>query len=139
MDEVKSILTALGNQAVECNSDSVTVIPPTWRRDLTREIDLVEEVARIHGYDEISEDVGVPMVRRHRTDSDRILEIVRQVLTAAGFDEAMTASVVPKKWIKAFTPWSSAKPLRTLSPMFKGADRPTHEPRAQSAGSTSGQ
>jgi phenylalanyl-tRNA synthetase beta chain len=45
------------------------------------------------------------------------------VLTAAGFDEAMTASVVPKKWVKVFAPWSDAKPLRTLTPMLKGADR----------------
>jgi phenylalanyl-tRNA synthetase beta chain len=123
MDEVKSILTDLGNEPMNCSEESITVIPPTWRRDLTRESDLVEEVARIHGYDEISENVGVPMVPSHRTYSDRILEKVRHVLTAAGFDEAMTASVVPKKWVKAFTPWSEAKPLRTLTPMLKGADR----------------
>ena len=39
----------------------VVTIPPSWRRDLAREIDLVEEVARIHGYDKIPEDVSVPM------------------------------------------------------------------------------
>ncbi len=37
---------------------------PSWRRDLTREIDLIEEVARIHGYDKIPEDVSVPMAPR---------------------------------------------------------------------------
>ena len=41
-------------------------MPPSWRRDLTREIDLVEEVARIHGYDEIPEDVSVPMAASAR-------------------------------------------------------------------------
>ena len=41
---------------------SLSVIPPSWRRDLTREIDLIEEVARIHGYEAIPEDVSVPMV-----------------------------------------------------------------------------
>jgi phenylalanyl-tRNA synthetase beta chain len=123
MDEVESILSALGNQAVNRDRESITVVPPSWRSDLTREIDLVEEVARIHGYDEISEDVGVPMVPSHRTHIDRVVSKVRHVLTAAGFDEAMTASVVPKKWVTAFAPWSDAKPLRTLTPMLKGADR----------------
>ena len=46
---------------------------PSWRRDLTREIDLVEEVARIHGYDKIPEDVSVPMATSHRTEIDRVL------------------------------------------------------------------
>ena len=54
--------------------ETLEVMPPSWRRDLTREIDLVEEVARIHGYDQIPEDVGVPMVPCHRSDEDRVLE-----------------------------------------------------------------
>ena len=56
------------------------MIPPFWRRDLTREIDLVEEVARIHGYDQIPEDASVPMVPSHRTREDRVLARVRHVL-----------------------------------------------------------
>ena len=70
----------------------ITTIPPSWRRDLTREIDLIEEVARIHGYDKIPEDANVPMAASQRTDADRVLAERRQVLTAAGFDEAMTAA-----------------------------------------------
>ena len=122
-DEVRRILTALGNQELEATPDSVQVVPPTWRRDLAREIDLVEEVARIHGYDEIPEDAGVPMVASHRTDKDRVLEKVRRGLTAAGLDEALTVSVVAEKWCQAFSPWSDAKPLRCSTPMLKGADR----------------
>ena len=53
---------------------SFTVIPPSWRRDLTREIDLVEEVARVHGYEAIPEDVGVPMVPSARRRDDRVFE-----------------------------------------------------------------
>ena len=101
---------------------SITV-PPSWRRDLTREIDLVEEVARIHGYDKIPEDASVPMAASHRTDADRVLAKVRQVLTAGGFDEAMTASVVAERWSAAFSPWTTAEPLVANSPMLEGADR----------------
>ena len=66
-------------------------MPPSWRRDLSREIDLVEEVARIDGYEKIPEDVGVPMAPSARSREDRVLEKVRQVLTAAGVDEAHDA------------------------------------------------
>jgi len=90
---------------------AVEVVPPSWRADLTREIDLIEEVARIHGYDAIPEDVSVPMATSARSIEDWVLAEVRQVLTAAGFDEALTVSVVEEDWSAAFSPWTDAPPL----------------------------
>jgi phenylalanyl-tRNA synthetase beta chain len=122
-DEIRRILTALGCRETAADAQAVTVRPPTWRRDLTREIDLVEEVARIHGYDQIPEDVGVPMVPSHRSDEDRVLGKVRHVLLSAGFDEALTASVVSDQWSNAFSPWTDTEPICASTPMLKGADR----------------
>jgi len=62
------------------------------------------------------------MAASHRPDSDRVLAKVRDVLTAGGFDEAMTASVVPGKWSEAFSPWTDSPPLVTNTPMLEGAD-----------------
>ena len=126
---VREILAALGNVEVSGPDSSsraaktIAVIPPSWRRDLTREIDLVEEVARIHGYDEIPEDVGVPMVASTRSREDRVVTKLRQVLTAAGFDEAMTSSVVDRQTAAAMSPWTEAEPLQSLTAVLRGADR----------------
>lgn len=122
-DEAARILTALGNRETARDAHCVTVIPPSWRRDLSREIDLVEEVARIHGYEAIPEDVQVPMAPSHRTDEDRVLRRVRELLAAAGFDEAMTVSVVREELSKAFSPWTLAEPLVSGTPILRGADR----------------
>lgn len=122
-DEVRRILAALGCQEQAAESGSVATIPPSWRRDVTREIDLVEEIARIHGYEQIPEDVGVPMAPSHRSDEDRVLDRVRNTLTAAGLDEAMTCSVVPGEWNELFSPWSDAPALAASTAMLKGADR----------------
>jgi phenylalanyl-tRNA synthetase beta chain len=119
-DEARRILLALGNVEVRADKQKIEVIPPSWRQDLHREIDLVEEVARVHGYDKIPEDTQVPMVPSHRTISDRILEKIRTVLVAAGFDEALTLSVVEDH---AFSPWSDVPPLATNMPVLRGADR----------------
>jgi phenylalanyl-tRNA synthetase beta chain len=119
----RQILTALGNRELRADQASVEVIPPSWRRDLSREIDLVEEVARIHGYDKIPEDVSVPMATSHRTEVDRVLAKVRHVLTAAGFDEGMTLSVVEEPWSEAFSPWTTAAPLCASMPVLRRADR----------------
>ena len=107
--EVRRILTALGIRETRADSASVEVAAPSWRRDLTREIDLVEEVARIHGYDAIPEDVSVPMASSHRGSSDRVMGRVREALLSAGLDEAMTISVVEPAISEAFSPWTDAR------------------------------
>ena len=56
-------------------TDDREFVPPTWRRDITREIDLIEEVARIHGYDKIPQDVTVPLHRPAQTVRDRVRRI----------------------------------------------------------------
>jgi phenylalanyl-tRNA synthetase beta chain len=122
-ETVRKILIALGCLEQSFERAEIVTIPPSWRRDLEREIDLVEEVARIHGYDKIPEDASVPMAASHRPDSDRVLAKVREVFTAAGHDEAMTASVVSQRLSDAFSPWSDAPPLVANTPMLEGADR----------------
>jgi phenylalanyl-tRNA synthetase beta chain len=89
---------------------------------LTREIDLIEEVARIHGYEAIPEDVGVPMAPSARRPEDRVLEKIRHVLTATGFDEAMTLSVVDERTSASLSPWTDAEPLRSQIPVIRGAN-----------------
>jgi len=109
--------------AVATLEASISVVPPSWRRDLEREIDLVEEAARIYGYDAIPEDVSVPMAASARTDEDRVLAKIRHVLTACGFDEALTISVVDDQLSSAFSPWTAEAPLALQMPILERADR----------------
>jgi phenylalanyl-tRNA synthetase beta chain len=122
-DRVREILTALGNRERSADAARVEVIPPSWRRDLTREIDLIEEVARIHGYEAIPEDVHVPMAASARTERDRVLGRMRTALVGAGVDEAMTASAVEEQASEAFSPWTDAPALRSPTPILRRADR----------------
>ena len=121
-DESRRILRELGCEEVAADDEQVTVIPPSWRAELTRECDLIEEVARIHGYDKIPEDVAVPMTVSASRPVDRVLERVRHTLMAAGFDEAMTVSAVDTKTSELFSPWTDAEPLACLTPILRGAD-----------------
>jgi len=119
---VSKILTELGCQQTHICDHCVKVVPPTWRADLTREIDLIEEVARIHGYDQIPEDAGVKMVVSTRSREDRVLEQVRDVMVTGGFYEAMTISAVERDQVEKFQPWSSAEPLTVSTPILRRAD-----------------
>jgi phenylalanyl-tRNA synthetase beta chain len=53
---------------------------------------------------------------------DRVLERVRRVLTSAGFDEALTLSVVDEKSSAAISPWTDVEPLRSQMPVIRGAN-----------------
>ncbi len=120
---VQEILESLGGRTLESTEKQIAVVAPSWRRDWEREIDLIEEVARIHGYEQIPEDVRVPMAVSQPRKIDLVLPIVRHCLTAMGIDEALTASVVPAEWARAFDGWSDREPLKTETPMLRGADR----------------
>jgi phenylalanyl-tRNA synthetase beta chain len=120
--EVQKILTALGCEETHICDHCIKVTPPSWRADLTREIDLIEEVARIYGYDKIPEDSNVKMAASTRTRLDRVLDRVRATLTAAGFDEAMTLSAVDETLVDAIQPWTDEAPLRASTAVLRRAD-----------------
>lgn len=122
-DRVRGILEALGCRTVRDDADTITVTPPSWRADLSREIDLIEEVARVHGYEAIPEDVQVPMAASARTPLDRLLVAARHALTSCGFDEAYTLSVVEEGWSEAFSPWTTAAAIQSQIPVLRRADR----------------
>ncbi len=103
VDECVRILTSLGLPVMgKVTSESAKFRPPSWRRDLTREIDLIEEIIRIHGYDQIPEDRPIPVVSGSRSTAERVRERIEHVLTAAGFNEALTFSFVTEELVKTF-------------------------------------
>ena len=63
------------------------------------------------------------MVPSARSREDRVLEKVRHVLTACGFDEAITLSVVDRQTSESLSPWTDTEPLRSTLPVVRGADR----------------
>jgi phenylalanyl-tRNA synthetase beta chain len=118
-----SILDRLGCKVEKISETSeARVIAPTYRQDLTREIDLIEEIARVYGYDRIPENAMVPMVASMRRPKDIVIGTVRQVACAAGFDESLTPSLIGKSGIDRISPWSSEDALATLTPLLEGAN-----------------
>lgn len=116
------ILTRLGCQVDdEGSSEQAKVIAPTYRGDLTREIDLIEEIARIHGYEQIPEDAPVPLVSSMRRPKDIMMQTVRNVACAVGFDETLTQSLISKSPTSAISPWTDLESMSTMVPLLEGA------------------
>jgi phenylalanyl-tRNA synthetase beta chain len=100
--EVERILRGLG-LAVTAGGDGWDVIVPSFRVDLLREVDLIEEVGRHYGFDKL-EATFPAMTRPAPAPDPRITrdQLVRRVLTAAGFSEAVTFGFIEEKAVDAF-------------------------------------
>jgi phenylalanyl-tRNA synthetase beta chain len=118
------ILTRLGCEVDPSrNEKSAQVRPPTFRADLYREIDLIEEIARIYGYDQIPENAPVPLVSSSQRPKDTMMQTVRTVACAAGLSEALTPSLVGKSSVSGISPWTDHDPLTTQIPLLEGASQ----------------
>ncbi|MEQ9411623.1 MAG: phenylalanine--tRNA ligase subunit beta [Fuerstiella sp.] len=105
--ECVSILQSLGLSCSAQTDDAATFSVPSWRLDLTRECDLIEEVARIHGYDQIPENATLPVVATARSRREQVGDAIRRILPACGFHEALTLSFISEDQQKLFQPHGS--------------------------------
>lgn len=88
-------LGAAGNVAGGVGEDrSLTFIAPTWRVDIEREEDLVEEVARHAGYEKITTELPASNIAGEYQPSERKRRALRRALVASGFDEAISFSFI---------------------------------------------
>ena len=87
-DDLPSLLDPIG-YTVSGSGDTRTVALPTWRLDSTAEIDVIEEVARHHGYDRLGSSVPKPVGHGGLTVRQQRRREIRQVLLGLGISEAM--------------------------------------------------
>ncbi|MBF0561106.1 MAG: phenylalanine--tRNA ligase subunit beta, partial [Alphaproteobacteria bacterium] len=100
--EIRRILEALGNQVAELAGGIFNVVPPPWRGDLSGEPDLVEEVVRIHGFD------NVPAVSLPREPMPPL------VLTLAQRRRAWSRRSLAARGMMETVPWSFMPQAETL-------------------------
>lgn len=95
-EESLKILRSLGFEQKDGEGEDarLTFGVPTWRTDVSIEEDLVEEVARVRGYDKIGEALPPSPVTGEYLAGDRRRRAARQVLTASGFNEAINISFI---------------------------------------------
>jgi phenylalanyl-tRNA synthetase beta chain len=78
---------------------------PTFRPDVTREIDLIEEIARIHGYDNIPVRLqSGGKLQTRRVPEEKFADQLRQILLAQGYNEAIANSLVDPKLVDTVNP-----------------------------------
>ncbi|MGO3869051.1 MAG: phenylalanine--tRNA ligase subunit beta [Alcaligenes sp.] len=113
--QVESIFTLLG-LSFSVNEGVFTVTPPSFRFDLTIEEDLIEEVARIYGFENIPDLPPVAAAEiRVPSETLRGPHALRAVLAAQDYQEVINFSFVQESWEKDIN--GHADPIRLLNPI----------------------
>ncbi len=91
--EITRISEGLGFENAASSNGDITFRIPTWRVDVTREIDLIEEIARLYGYGRIPSTLPAVTMKTERTDPAKIvLGRFKEIFVSGGFSEAINFS-----------------------------------------------
>ena len=115
--EIARILRRLGF-AVEGSGPQFRVTVPTWRLDVEREIDLIEEVARIYSYLKIPSTLPSFAGGVIELPNARKQAALRSRLLALGLNESLTSTFIPQEDARFFAP---AEPVRIANPLSEEA------------------
>ena len=122
--DVEHILASLGFE-VGAHKEGWSVTVPPWRRDVFREIDLIEEIARLYGYDKFPSTVPVARAPATRPPHDAARGKVRQRLEGMGFDETISLSLVNPDEAEAFKAGGELVPIANPISRENSVLRPT--------------
>ena len=110
-----ALLKRLGMQ-IEASNDGWLVTPPSHRFDISIEVDLIEELARLTGYNNIPVTPALAAIKlAPRTESAQSLRRLKRALVDMGYQEAITFSFTEASVQQAFTP--NLTPLTLANPL----------------------
>jgi phenylalanyl-tRNA synthetase beta chain len=93
-EEIREILTRLDFSSELCSQDSLLATVPSYRADIFEEIDLIEEVARLYGYDQIDVTFPVGALVQNSVSTPSVKEHVVKAASGFGLDEVIAYSFI---------------------------------------------
>ncbi|PIS45066.1 MAG: phenylalanine--tRNA ligase subunit beta, partial [Ignavibacteria bacterium CG08_land_8_20_14_0_20_37_9] len=110
-ESIKNILTSLGFEIKNISVAAITVLTPTFRPDVEREIDLIEEIARINSYDAIPTIAKIAIPIGEKVDESAFVDDLRNIAMGLGFNEILSIPMITEKAANIF-----GKPIGLLNP-----------------------
>jgi phenylalanyl-tRNA synthetase beta chain len=103
-ETTESVLQALGCELKKMGDGEFQVTLPSWRLDLEREIDLIEEIARVYGYNRFANTLPAFSGSVRELPEARKEAVVRQVLLGLGWNEALSSTFCSATEAVTFAP-----------------------------------
>jgi len=124
MAEVKSILNSLDIQVVNENSEDLELRVPTYRVDVTRPADVIEEILRIRGYNsvEMPTRMSLSVSIEDKPERTEIIQSISNVLTSRGYNEMMSNGLTRSDHILSVDPDQEKNLVSMLNPLSQELD-----------------
>jgi len=121
-EKTEAIIKSLGCEIKKSGDGAWLVKNPSWRPDLTREADYVEEIIRVIGFDKVPTTIRLKVSTVRRTKAEKAESSLRKFLLGAGFNETFTDTFLTEAQDTAFLPWGNTEPIRVKNPVREGQD-----------------
>jgi phenylalanyl-tRNA synthetase beta chain len=130
-DTIKSIVKALDIEVVSETVESLSLKVPPYRVDVTRDVDVIEEILRIYGYNniEIPTQIRASLNTSNRPDKDTVQNTISDLLTANGFNEILSNSLTKSAYaenmdeaVKILNPLSSDLDIMRQTMLYSGLE-----------------
>lgn len=120
-DLVIDILEHLNIETTDVNEEGLTAVVPTNKVDVTRPCDLVEEILRIYGYNnvEISDSVKSCLNQTHKPNPDKVQNHVSDYLASNGFNEVMNNSLTKLAYYESNPEFPAEQSVPVLNALSK--------------------
>lgn len=118
-EQIKKILTSLEIKIVQENTEGLSLNVPPYRVDVTREADVIEEILRIYGYNnvEIPSAVKSTLSYAPKPDRNKWKNIIADMLSNKGFNEAMSNSLTKAGYYEDLKPFNTENTVKILNPL----------------------
>ena len=118
---IKNILHSLEFDVLNESAHGLTLLVPSCRVDVTREADVIEEILRIYGYNNIEIPLGLnsSVSRTAKPDPEKIQNVVSDLLTHVGFTEIMNNSLTKLAYYENRKDFSEADNVTILNPLSR--------------------
>src|SRR5690554_628945 len=118
-ETIKNILTSLEIKIGTISDMGLGLTIPPYRVDVLREIDVIEDILRVYGYNNIdfSGKLNASVAYSSRTEEYRLQNIIAELLTANGFNEIMSNSLTTSQYVKLSEQLSEEQNVTILNPL----------------------
>lgn len=140
--EIKAIIEALDIKVVNETEETLSLQVPPYRVDVTREVDVVEEILRIYGYNniEIPTQIRASLNNSQRAEKDTVQNQLSDLLTANGFNEILSNSLTKSAYsdnldtaVKILNPLSSDLDVMRQTMLYSGLEAITYNQNRRAA------
>lgn len=119
-ETIKNILQSLDIETENESEEALTLSIPTYRVDVTRDVDVIEEILRIYGYNNVDFSDSLRANLSYQTPTDRkhkLQTLISEQLTASGFSEIMNNSLTRKSYYEDNTTFPGENGVKLLNPL----------------------